>query len=272
MSTLLHVTLIQSNIYWEDKKRNVDMWQNKLQSLPNATELVILPEMFTTGFSMQTNGLAETMEGPTVQWMKVMAKNQRIILTGSIIIEEKNYYYNRLIWMLPNGEYAYYDKRHLFFANENKYYTPGQKRLVTSVKGWKILLLICYDLRFPVWSSQQIQNNATGKHPEYDAIIYVANWPEARMLAWRALLQARAIENQCYVIGVNRIGEDGNRLYHSGESMVIDPLGAILYCKKHEEDIFSMQLDKEHLNTVRQSFPFWKDADMFIRCNSGDVT
>lgn len=264
MSTL-HITLIQSNIYWEDKKANLKMWESKILSVPQGTQIVVLPEMFSTGFSMNINQLSETMDGVTVQWMKNIAKQKRIILTGSIIIKENDCYYNRLIWMLPNGEHSYYDKHHLFFANENKYYTPGQKRLITSVNGWKILLLICYDIRFPVWSSQQTQKIEDGIQPEYDAIIYIASWPESRIVAWKTLLQARAIENQCYVIGVNRVGQDGNGIYHNGNSMVIDSLGEVLYQKADEEDVYSALLDHQHLDKVRRSFPFWKDADKFIR-------
>lgn len=264
MSTL-HTTLIQSNIFWEDKEANLRMFKNKILSVQKEAQVVILPEMFNTGFSMNNKELAETMDGATVQWMQALCKEKRIILTGSIMIKENDCYYNRLIWMLPDGKYSYYDKHHLFFANENQYYKPGQNRLIVSVNGWKILLLICYDIRFPVWSSQQIQQVEGKEKPEYDAIIYVASWPEARIVAWKTLLQARAIENQCYVIGVSRVGNDGNAIYHSGDSMVIDPVGKILYHKAHEEDIYSALLDYEYLYKVRRTFPFWKDADIFIR-------
>ena len=266
MMTPLHITLIQSNIYWENKEANLNSWQQKIDALPQGAEVVVLPEMFSTGFSMQTKQLAETMDGPTVEWMRTITKHKNIILAGSVIIEENNVYYNRLIWMLPNGEHSYYDKHHLFtYSKEDKYFTPGQKRLIVSVKGWKILLLICYDLRFPVWSSQQVQQSTTSIQPEFDAIIYVASWPERRNTAWKSLLQARAIENQCYVIGVNRVGEDGSSIYYSGNSMVIDPLGTIMYHKEHEEDIATVVLDRAHLEEVRHYFPFWKDADAFIR-------
>lgn len=262
----LHITLIQSNIYWENKEANLNSWQQKIDALPQDAEVVVLPEMFSTGFSMQTKKLAETMDGPTVEWMRTTTKHKNIVLAGSVIIEENNIYYNRFIWMLPNGVCSYYDKHHLFtYSKEDKYFTPGQKRLIVSVKGWKILLLICYDLRFPVWSSQQVQQTATSTQPEFDAIIYVASWPERRNVAWKSLLQARAIENQCYVIGVNRVGEDGNKIYYSGDSMVVDPLGTILYHKEHEEDIAAVILNREHIDKIRRCFPFWKDADAFIR-------
>ena len=202
--------------------------------------------------------------------MKKIASEKKIILTGSIIVEENENYFNRLIWMLPNGKYGYYDKRHRFaFAGEDQYYTAGNKRLIASVKGWKINLQVCYDLRFPVWARQTSPSNSLSKGegeiatPEYDVLIYVANWPERRNTAWKTLLQARAIENQSYVVGVNRVGKDGNDIYHSGDSMIIDSLGEILYQKKDEEDIFTISLNKEHLQNVREKFPFWKDADEF---------
>ncbi len=260
MSNLL-VTVIQTNLHWEDKKANLQMLEEKINSIKEKTEVVVLPEMFSTGFSMKPEQLAETMEEETVQWMKGVAAEKKIILTGSVIIKEKENYYNRLIWMLPNGQYGVYDKRHRFaFAGEDKHYTAGNKRLIASVKGWKINLQVCYDLRFPVWARQQSQSEG----PEYDVLIYVANWPERRSLAWKTLLQARAIENQCYVIGVNRVGNDGNGIYHSGDSMIIDPMGEIMYHKKDNEDVFTISLDKEHLKTIREKLPFLKDADHFM--------
>jgi omega-amidase len=260
MSTLT-VTLIQTNLYWEDKSANLQMLEEKINSISEKTEIVILPEMFSTGFSMQPEKLAETMEGPTVEWMKKISSYKKIILTGSIIIEENGNYFNRLIWMLPNGQFGFYNKRHRFaYAGEDEKYTAGEKRLIASVKGWKINLLVCYDLRFPVWSRQQTVEDGL----EYDVLIYVANWPERRSNAWRTLLQARAIENQSYVIGVNRVGNDGNEIYHSGDSMIIDALGEILYHKQHDEDIFTLTLHKEKSDEVRSKFPFWKDADHFF--------
>ena len=235
------------------------MLEQKINSIKERMEIVVLPEMFSTGFSMKPELLAETMEGETVQWMKRMAAEKKIILAGSVIIEENNNYYNRLVWMQPNGQYGVYDKRHCFaFAGEEEHYTAGTKRLIASVKGWKINLLVCYDLRFPVWARQTL-----GSAAEYDVLIYVANWPERRIHAWKTLLQARAIENQCYVVGTNRVGKDGNNIHYSGESMIIDPLGEILYTKKDEEDIFTIVLDKTHLQTVREKFPFLRDADNF---------
>jgi omega-amidase len=256
----LTITTIQTNLFWEDKAANLQMLKEKINALDEKMEVVILPEMFSTGFSMKPELLAETMDGETVTWMKEIASDNKIILTGSIIIKEEEKFFNRLIWMLPNGQFGYYDKRHLFaFGEEDQHYTAGNKRLIASVKGWKINLQVCYDLRFPVWSRQQITNG----EPEFDLLIYVANWPEKRNHAWKTLLCARAIENQCYVVGVNRVGEDGNNIYHSGDSLIIDPLGEVLYHMKDVEDIFTITLEKEKLEKVRTHFPFWKDADKF---------
>jgi omega-amidase len=256
----LTVTTIQTTLHWENKEANLDMLEQKINSIDQKTEIVVLPEMFSTGFSMKPELLGETMDGPTIQWMKRIAAAKKIILTGSIIIKEGNDYFNRLVWMLPNGQYGIYDKRHRFaYAGEDQHYTAGSKRLIASVKGWKINLLVCYDLRFPVWARQQSTENGM----EYDLLIYVANWPERRSHAWKTLLQARAIENQCYVVGVNRVGHDGNHIAHAGESMIIDPLGDVLYTRKDEEDIYTATLDRTHLENVREKFPFWKDADDF---------
>ena len=271
MSTL-SVTIIQTNLYWEDKAANLKMLEEKVNSIKEKTEIVVLPEMFSTGFSMKPKLLAETMEGETVQWMKRVAVEKKIILTGSVIIEEGGNYFNRLIWMLPNGQYGVYDKRHRFaYAGEDDHYTAGTKRVIASVKGWKINLLVCYDLRFPVWARQTPPHHemekGLGGEVEYDLLIYVANWPEKRIHAWKTLLQARAIENQCYVVGVNRVGNDGNDIHYNGESMIVDPMGETLYSKKDEEDIYTISLDKTYLNSVREKLPFLKDADGFIIVN-----
>lgn len=256
----LTLTIIQTDLVFENKAANLERLKVKIENIEQRTEIVVLPEMFTTGFSMQPALFAETMEGETVQWMKEIAETNKIIVTGSIIIEVDGKYFNRLIWMLPNGQLGYYDKHHLFaFGEEDKHYTAGNKRLIASVKGWKINLMICYDLRFPVWSRQQI----TETENEYDLLIYVANWPERRSHAWKTLLCARAIENQCYVAGVNRVGKDNKNIYHSGNSLVIDPLGQVLYHMADEEDVFTITLQKEDLDKARTQFPFWKDADVF---------
>ena len=270
----LTITTLQTNLVWENKNANLQLLGKKINGLQEKTEIVVLPEMFSTGFSMQPKLFAETMDGETVQWMKEISSSNKIILTGSLIIEENDQFYNRLIWMLPNGEFGFYDKRHLFgLAQEDKYYTAGNKRLIASVKGWKINLQICYDLRFPLWARNRIvpieksieeeSQKSPETRPEFDVLLYVANWPERRSHAWKTLLCARAIENQCYVIGVNRVGVDGNNVSHSGNSLVIDPLGEVLYHMADEEDIFTITLQKEWLNDVRKKFPFWKDADDF---------
>ena len=275
----LTITIIQTSLHWEDKKANLDMLLKKIESIRGKTEVIILPEMFSTGFSMKPKILAEDMNGETVQWMKKIASEKKVILTGSIMIKDKapspseraggEAYYNRLIWMLPNGEYGVYDKRHLFaYGDEHTHFNAGSKRLIASVKGWKINLQVCYDLRFPVWARQTspltpLQKSEEQQYPEYDLLVYVANWPERRIHAWKTLLTARAIENQCYVIGVNRVGNDGNGIYHNGESMIIDPMGEILYNKKDNEDIFTYTLQKEALTEVRSQFPFLNDAESF---------
>lgn len=257
-------TLVQTALHWEDKWANLQMLEEKIRGIKEKTQVVVLPEMFSTGFSMKPEQLAETMGGETVQWMGRMAAEKRVILTGSVIIEDGGNYYNRLIWMLPNGQYGFYDKRHRFaFAGEDQHYTAGNERFIASANGWKINLLVCYDLRFPVWARQSPSKDKSRGEAEYDVLVYVANWPEKRSLAWKTLLQARAIENQCYVIGVNRVGTDGNGIAHSGDSTVVDPLGEILYHKKDEEDAFTITLEKEHLNSVREKFPFLQDGDEF---------
>ena len=276
----LTFTIIQTYLHWEDKAANLQMLEQKINSMQHPTQIIVLPEMFNTGFSMKPEEFAEDMNGPTIEWMKRIAAEKKVIITGSVMIREDEmvqagetvptHYYNRLIWMLPNGEYGLYDKRHLFaYADEDKHYTAGTKRLIASVNGWKINLQVCYDLRFPVWARQAPTSPLTPlqkrgeEEPEYDVLIYVANWPERRIHAWKTLLMARAIENQCYVIGVNRTGKDGNDFNYSGNSTVIDAMGEVLYEKEHEEDVFTITLSKEKLQEVRTKLPFLKDADDF---------
>jgi omega-amidase len=249
-------TLIQSNLHWENKEANLNMFAQKIASIQQPTQVVVLPEMFSTGFSMQPTKLAETMDGPTVQWMQHQAAQQQATICGSIIVQEGNNYYNRFIWMPPNGAYQFYDKRHLFaFADEHLHYTAGTQKITTQLDDVTILPLVCYDLRFPVWSRQ-----ATNL---YDALIYVANWPERRNAAWQALLVARAIENQCYVIAVNRVGQDGNNIYHSGNSMVINPMGEILFQQADDEIIHSITINKTDITDIRTKLPFLLDRDGF---------
>lgn len=260
----LTITTIQTELYWEDKAGNLAMFAEKIRSISEKTEIIVLPEMFSTGFSMAPAKFAEPMDGPTVGWMKSLSAEKRAIITGSLIIEEAGKYFNRLVWMLPNGAMGYYDKRHLFaFAGEDQHYTAGNKRLIASVKGWRILLQVCYDLRFPVWSRQQQHAEQGVVAPEYELLINVANWPERRSHAWKTLLTARAIENQCFVVGLNRVGKDGAGIDHSGDSMVIDPLGTILYQKTQAGDINTITLQRSDLDDVRGKLPFLKDADAF---------
>ncbi len=257
MSQPLNISIIQPNIVWEDKAANLAQYEQFIEGIGEKKEVVILPEMFTTGFSMNAEALAETMDGPTVQWMKDMAKKHRCILTGSLIIREEDKIYNRLIWMQPDGNYGVYDKRHLFgYAHEDEHYTAGDKRLIAQVKGWKICLMVCYDLRFPVW--------ARNLNEDYDLLIYVANWPERRSLAWKTLLQARAIENMSYVAGVNRVGKDGKDINYTGDSAIIGPLGEKLFENSGDAVCMTITLDKNDLNETRKNLPFLKDADKFV--------
>jgi predicted amidohydrolase len=257
MASTLTCSLIQAQLIWENKKANLNRLQEKIEAISH-TEIIILPEMFSTGFSMNTQ-LAEPINGHTVNWMKQIAANKKAVVTGSVMIEENKQFFNRLIFMLPNGEFGMYDKRHLFaFAGEHIPYTAGKKRCIASVKGWKLNLQICYDLRFPVWARQQMLQ----REPEYDILLYVANWPKSRIAAWKALLQARAIENECYTIGVNVIGKN-EQIEYNGYSSVINSMGNILYQKENEEDTFTITLSKEELQQSRAKFPFLSDADSF---------
>jgi predicted amidohydrolase len=264
----LTFTLIQTNLIWEDKPANLQMLEHKIRSINEKTEVVILPEMFTTGFSMKPEEFAEAMDGDTVNWMKNISAEKKVVVTGSLMIRENGNFYNRMIWMLPNGQYGYYDKRHLFaMGDEHNHYTAGNKRVIAQVKGWKINLQVCYDLRFPVWARQAPSltpsADGEGQEFEYDVLLYVANWPEKRNHAWKTLLQARAVENQSFAIGVNRVGTDGNDFYHSGDSMVVNPMGEVIYTKAHDEDVFTITLHKNEVDEIRTKLPFWKDADPF---------
>ena len=252
----LSITFIQSDLHWENPAANLAMFEEKIWQIKNPTDLIILPEMFTTGFTMNAANVAEHMNMNAFKWMKQMAAQTKAVVTGSVIIKEKDQYYNRLIWMQPDGNFVVYDKRHLFrMAEENQVYTGGNSKVICELKGWKILPLVCYDLRFPVWSRN--------KNNEYDLLIYVANWPEARRLPWNTLLQARAIENLSYVAGVNRVGEDGKGISYSGDSTVISPKGEILYHSKDKEEIHTQILNLEALKNFREKFPAYLDADEF---------
>lgn len=253
----LTFTLIQSDLFWEDPAANRRQFEQKIKSIHEKKQIVILPETFNTGFSINPGKLGETMNGETVAWMKKIAQEEGIILVGSIMIQEKFKNYNRLLWVLPSGEIQYYDKRHRFsLGGEQDQFSAGERRVIVQVNGWRILLQICYDLRFPVYARQQNED-------EYDAILYVANWPQKRIDAWNTLLKARAIENQCYTIGLNRVGEDGTELKYNGCSSIYDPLGQSLYYKEDVEDLFTITLDSELVKTIRNKLPFQKDKDSF---------
>jgi len=252
----IKITILQAYLFWENIDKNLQNISSKLTGIREKTDLIVLPEMFNTGFSMNAEKLAEPMDGKTMKWMHKLANQNKCVITGSIIIKENGRYYNRLIWMRPNGSYEQYDKRHLFaLAQEHEIYTPGNKRLIVELNGWKICPMICYDLRFPVWL-RNVNN-------EYDLMLFVANWPERRIMHWRSLLNARAIENQAYVVGVNRIGHDGNELYHSGDSTCVDPNGNVIYHKKDEEDRYTLTVLATEVAKTRRAMPFFKDADKF---------
>ncbi|HVA98710.1 MAG TPA: amidohydrolase [Bacteroidia bacterium] len=252
----LTVTMIQTSLFWENISENLKHFSEKIAAISEPTDLIVLPEMFNTGFSMSTKKLAEKTNGKTMQWMQEKAKEKNCCIVGSLIINDNENYYNRLIWVSPDGKFQTYDKRHLFrMGEENNFFSTGNKKIIVELKGWKICPLVCYDLRFPVWS-RNINN--------YDCLLYVANWPERRNHHWKTLLQARAIENQCYVIGLNRIGNDGHEIWHSGDSAVIDSRGnTISKTKANEESIETITLNWEDLQKYRTDFPVQMDADDF---------
>lgn len=253
----LKVTIIQTSLFWEDTDSNLAAFDSKIDNIRDKTDLIVLPEMFTTGFSMNAENLAQDMSGASVEWLKKKAVSRQADITGSVIISENGKYYNRLLWAKPDGSLFYYDKRHLFrMTGEETIYSSGDKNITIELKGWKIRPFICYDLRFPCWTRNF--NNS------YDVAVFVANWPQKRSYHWKTLLLARAIENQCYVIGLNRVGEDGNGYYHSGDSSVIDPAGNIIFQKQDDETIFTGSLSYSVLEEYRKSFPAWMDAD----CNA----
>ncbi|MFT4758911.1 MAG: omega-amidase [Paraglaciecola sp.] len=259
MASNLRVTTVQSTIYWEDIDKNLSHFSKQLKGLKNKTDLVILPEMFTTGFSMNPAPLAESMTGKTMKWFAKQAKKINAVVTGSFIAQEDGKYYNRLVWMFPNKTYKIYDKRHLFtLAKEDKNYEAGTKKLIVKWNGWKICPLICYDLRFPVWA-RNVEN--------YDLLIYTANWPVPRSDAWKTLLAARAIENQCYVVGVNRVGKDGSDLQYSGDSSVIDFSGKVLHQATDITNVTTVEVSKKGKNAFRKKLNFLEDKDLFIISN-----
>ncbi|WP_395056548.1 nitrilase family protein [Flavobacterium sp.] len=251
----MKIALIQSNLIWENPDENRKYFEQKINSITKEIDLIVLPEMFTSGFTMNPKFIVETMNGETITLLKSLAKAKNCAITGSLIITENNNFYNRLIFIFPSGEIDHYDKKHLFtLAGEDKIYTSGKKKLIIEYKGFKICPLICYDLRFPVFS-RNTEN--------YDVLIYVANWPKPRISAWDILLKARAIENMCYTIGVNRIGLDKNNHEYIGHSQAIDFLGNSILEPQENEGTFVIVLDKQKMLETRNKFGFLNDKDTF---------
>ncbi len=251
----LRVTLLQTSLVWEDKAANLSNLEQQIKGLKDRSDLVVLPEMCTTGFSMQSGALAEPMTGVTIMRLLTLAQECGLALAGSFICAEEGNCYNRAFLITPEGDSMYYDKRHLFrMGGEDRYFAPGTSRPVFNYKGWNIVLQVCYDLRFPVWS----RNHSC----EYDLALYVANWPASRIQVWDILLPARAIENQSYVCGVNRVGEDGAGLHYNGHSCLYSAKGeALTSFVEDEEGLTTVAIDKESLYRFREKFPVWKDAD-----------
>lgn len=250
----LKIALIQADLVWQDAMANTQRFGEKIAQLPADVQLIVLPEMFPTGFSMDPAHLAQQMTGPTVKWMQTMSKETQADIAGSLIITDNGNYYNRLVWTQPDDTIVYYDKKHLFrYAGEDKAYTPGDSLLLVNCHGWRVRPFICYDLRFPMWTRNL--NNA------YDAALFVANWPEQRSSHWRALLKARAVENQCYVAGVNRVGVDGTGSAYQGDSCIIDPKGRIIAAQSHAEGSILGFFSASALWDYRKEFPAWMDAD-----------
>jgi omega-amidase len=257
----LKVTIVQTNLHWENPEANRAMLEEKFSGI-GATDVIVLPEMFTTGFTMNAASLAEPINFHTHKWMKNMASKTGALILGSVIIKEGNSFFNRLIWMEPSGDFKTYDKRHLFrMASEHQTFSSGVNRLVTEWKGWKICPLVCYDLRFPIWSRNHF--NIESQSLDYDLLVYVANWPAARSIHWQTLLKARAIENQSFVVGVNRVGTDGKGILYDGHSATINPKGEVLDESVNEESIKTIELSKQELIDWRTKFPAYFDSDDF---------
>ncbi len=256
----LKIALIQSDLVWEDIAQNLVNFERVLQGVEKDTDVAVLPEMFTTGFSMQPEVFAAQSLDLGLEWMKRMATTFNFVVAGSLMVPDNKVFKNRFFWVEPNGELQFYDKRHLFtMGNEQASYEPGSKPLLITYKSWRIMPIICYDLRFPVWC-----RNTT----DYDLLLVTANWPERRILHWNALLMARAIENQAYVAAVNRVGYDGNGIYHNGSSQIIGPEGTVLQAALHEHAVLYQTLSKTKLDELRLHLPFLNDQDSFELNNS----
>ena len=250
----ISIAIIQSKLIWEDRSKNRSIFEDQILSIAQDVDLIVLPEMFSTAFTMNTE-CAETMEGETIQWMHKMAGKKNAVICGSLIVSEEDKFFNRLIWISPDGSIEYYDKRHLFsFAQEDQYFEAGNQRKIVTLNSWRINLNICYDLRFPV---------ALRYQDDYDCLLFVANWPSKRSHHWKTLLQARAIENLSYVIACNRVGQDDNNLDYSGDSVVLGPDGMGLTPPSNESTILITTLSKDSLLTYRNQFAFAADADSF---------
>lgn len=256
----LKVRLIQANLVWEDVDANLKMLA-ELAGKPDGLDLIVLPEMFSTGFSMRPESFAKENSKKVLPFMNKLAKDHNALIAGSVIWEESGSYFNRMFLVSPNDKIAYYDKRHCFtLVGEEKHYAPGKRKIIVHWRGWRLCPMVCYDLRFPVWSRNNLNES---NQPSYDLLFYVANWPERRRHAWRSLLPARAIENMAFVLGANRVGEDGNGINHSGDSAGFDPLGQGLGEWSHEEGAFDLVLSAESLTEAREKFGFWRDGDHF---------
>jgi len=258
----LTITLIQPDLVWEDKKSNLLKFEDFFGKLDRKTDLIVLPEMFNTGFVVDQRSLAEEMNGQSVEWLARQASDLNCVITGSLVISENGNHYNRLVWMQPDGHYSFYDKRHLFHpGNEHEQFSQGTDKLVVDLLGWKICPLVCYDLRFPVWSKNTWSNGMY----EYDILLYVANWPAARSYAYRQLLIARAIENQCYVVAVNRVGIDGKGSNHQGDSTILDFKGKhLIELPPDQEGMETLNLNFNQLADFRKGFTVGMDWDRFV--------
>lgn len=262
MTSPLRVSLVQGATRWHDAPANREYYGALVRGLKGQTDLVVLPETFTSGFTNETMHQAETMQGDSIAWLKALAQEVGTTITGSMVIREGERCVNRLLWMRPDGTYEIYDKRHLFrMAKEHERYAGGNKRLIVELHGWRICPLVCYDLRFPVWLRNRYDK--TGGRFDYDLLLFVANWPAPRRHAWCTLLRARAIENLSYCVGVNRVGVDGNDLPYAGDSAVLDFLGQSLAELGAQEQVVTVTLDPQALAAHRDRFPAWMDADDF---------
>lgn len=251
----MKVAIIQSPLYWENPILNRNYFEEKINEITQEVDLIVLPEMFTSGFTMNPSAVAETMQGETIHWLQSLAKAKKCAITGSLIIKEGENFFNRLVFVFPNGELQFYDKRHLFtLAGEDKVYTSGKEKLIVDYLGWKICPLVCYDLRFPVFA-RNTEN--------YDLLLYVANWPKPRINAWDILIKARSVENMCYTIGVNRVGLDSNNLEYIGHSQVVDYLGNSILEPQESEAAFIVELNKDKMLETRKKLGFLNDLDAF---------